>query len=142
MRLSRAVARRPLFYLPVAAIAGGFLALATYTCNRAALRVRSQPRRGGYSSVFMVMRPSASLPLPRFEGEELTLSRPIMSNAEPADRCRNQAEPDELSWPSSQRYNFVANPLAGCHDVCELGRADDTFPVSAGSKAGGSGSTL
>ena len=94
VRLSRAVARRPLFYLPVAAIAGGFLALATYTCNRAALRVRSQPRRGGYSSVFMVMRPSASLPLPRFEGEELALSRPIMSNAEhPPTAARNQAEP-------------------------------------------------
>ena len=45
VRLARAVARRPLFYLPVAAIAGGFLALATYTCNRAALRVRSRRAR-------------------------------------------------------------------------------------------------
>ena len=94
VQLSRAVARRPLFYLPVAAIAGGFLALASYICNRAALRVRSQPRRGGYSSIFMVMRPSASLPLPRFEGEELALSRPILSNAEhPPTAARNQAEP-------------------------------------------------
>ena len=53
-----------------------------------------QPRRGGCSSVFMVMRPSANLPLPRFEGEDLTLSRPIMSNAEhPPTAARNQAEP-------------------------------------------------
>jgi hypothetical protein len=94
VRLSRAVARRPLFYLPVAAIAGGFLALAAYTCNRAALRVRSQPRRKGYSSVFMVIRPSPSIPLPRFDGEELALSRLVIKNAEHAPPAvTNQAEP-------------------------------------------------
>jgi hypothetical protein len=94
VRLSRAVARRPLFYLPVAAIAGGFLALAAYLCNRAALHVRSQPSRRGYSSVFMAICPSPSIPLPRFEGEEPALSHLVMNNAEhePPD-VTHQTEP-------------------------------------------------
>jgi hypothetical protein len=142
VRLARAVARRPLFYLPVAAIAGGFLALASYTCNRAALRTRSEPpRRSGCSSVFMVMRPSPSLlsiPLPRFADEDLALPRPpVLSNADevlfqqfggsqhapPPTTKRRRTEDARRLAVILARYKFVANLLAGRHDVCELGRS-------------------
>jgi len=41
----------------------------------------------------MVMHPSARLPLPRFDDEELALSRPIMSNAEHAPTAATNQEP-------------------------------------------------
>jgi hypothetical protein len=115
VRLARAVARRPLFYLPVAAIAGGFLALATYTCNRAALRAGfAPPRRGGCSSIFMVVRPSANLlniPLPRFETEEDPLSRPLMSNVD--EELFRQFRGSQLAPPATtdgQRHAFTPEP--------------------------------
>jgi len=85
-QLAHAVARHPLFYFPVAAIAGGFIGLISFTCNRVALRARSAPgRRGGCSSVLMMMRPSgnqSSMPLPHFAPDEKLLTYPVASDVD------------------------------------------------------------
>jgi len=139
VRLARAVAHHPLIYFPVAALAAGFLAIGSYACNQAAKRTGSKPpRRGFCSSVFMVMRldERLSLSLPRFELDELPLQvHSAINNADEALLKQSYASPLEpLVITTTEhasrlsivlaRYKFVANLLAGRHQVCELGRSD------------------
>jgi hypothetical protein len=75
VKLAANVRKSPLWYLPLAVFVAPVLMVATYSCNRSALRERGIPPRGGYcSSVFMTLRiehperiklPEFEVPLPR-----------------------------------------------------------------------------
>jgi hypothetical protein len=56
-RLAVALRHRSVLYLPLAAVGGSVLALASFACNLMALRPTATPPRRGYcSSVFTVLR--------------------------------------------------------------------------------------
>ena len=135
-QLARSVARHPLFYLPIALIVSGPLALASYICNRTAQVRSALHRRSAFSSILMVMRPSAdrlSIPLPRFADEQpdLSIEKPFQysdvfrdgSPGTTTDATKSRTEARRQSIISA-RYKFVRNLLAGNHNICELGRTD------------------
>ena len=136
VRLGRAAARHPLFYFPVAAIAGGLLALMSYACNQAARRTDSKPPgRGFCSSVFMVMRLAenvSSFPLPCFESNVPAPCHVTFDNADEglqggdsllAQLATTRTEDARRLAIVLARYKFIANLLEGRHDVCEVGRS-------------------
>ncbi|MBV8566955.1 MAG: hypothetical protein JO273_15990 [Methylobacteriaceae bacterium] len=143
-RLGRAAFRRPILF-PLAAAAGGVLAIGSFLSNQSSMRTEpTPPRRGLCSSVFMILRTSAASmerPLPRFRHErDLRPMRQIPPEAEyeryltlrdelglePLGLRMNQVWHDDPRQLGSllARYKFIAKLLSERHDVGEYGCTD------------------
>jgi hypothetical protein len=81
VRLASNVRRSPFWYLPLAVFSAPLLMMATYLCNRAALRTKGAPPPRGYcSSVFMTLKivNPAHVKLPDFELMRTRIAAPGM----------------------------------------------------------------